>query len=89
MLRATSHLIFCRKKLSTTDKNGNTALHVAADYNQGEAMKLILRANTSLALVPNNQGKTPLDLANENKFHLCIELVSRLSLCFLPTRGQY
>lgn len=58
--------------------NGNTALHVAADYNQGEAMKLILRTNTSLALNKNNQNKTPLDLATENKFHLCIELVSNI-----------
>ena len=39
-------------------------------------MKLILRANTNLALEKNNQSKTPLELSSENKFHLCIELVS-------------
>ena len=66
----------CSKKLGVKDVNGNSALHVAADYNQGEAMKLILRANTNLALEKNNQSKTPLELSSENKFHLCIELVS-------------
>ncbi|KAF6018038.1 hypothetical protein EB796_023651 [Bugula neritina] len=63
------------KRLDVKDALGNTALHVAAEYNQGEAMKLILRANTNLAHMKNNSGKTPLDIATENKYHLCMDLL--------------
>lgn len=62
--------------------NGNTALHVAADYNQGEAMKLILRTDTSLVFQKNNRDKTALDISTDNKFHLCIELVSLALVIF-------
>lgn len=67
--------------------NGNTALHIAAEYNQGEAMKLILRADTSLVFLKNHRDKTALDISTENKFHLCIELVRLFSdtwVCIMP-----
>lgn len=63
------------KNLMAKDSKGDTALHVAADYNQGEVMKIILRADTSLASVTNSQDKTALDIAMENKYHLCMELL--------------
>ena len=61
--------------MDVKDLQGDTALHVAAKHNQGEAMKLILRANTTLASVTNKLSKTPLDLAKDNGSDLCMELV--------------
>lgn len=66
------------------DWSGDTALHVAADYNQGEAMKLILRADISLSSITNSLGKTALDIAKDNKYHLCMELVRMIYLLLQP-----
>ncbi|XP_067937067.1 arf-GAP with SH3 domain, ANK repeat and PH domain-containing protein 2-like [Watersipora subatra] len=63
------------KRLDVRGVRGNTPLHVAAQCNQGEAMKLILRANTSLSSVKNSQSQTVLDIAKENGFDHCAELV--------------
>jgi Arf-GAP/SH3 domain/ANK repeat/PH domain-containing protein len=55
--------------------DGNTALHLCAQLNKTECMKLLLRTRPDLANIENKAGKTPLDIARENRFELCTELV--------------
>ncbi|XP_060068133.1 arfGAP with SH3 domain, ANK repeat and PH domain-containing protein-like [Ylistrum balloti] len=59
--------------LKTLD--GNTALHICALGNKSECMKLLLRTKPELANVENSDGKTALDIARENDFQLCADLL--------------
>ena len=61
--------------LDRKTKEGNTPLHYCVIQNQPEAMRLLLRSGASPDL-PNNNGKTPLNIARERGYHLCEELVS-------------
>ncbi|KAG1696149.1 ArfGAP with SH3 domain, ANK repeat and PH domain-containing protein [Nymphon striatum] len=56
----------------TTD--GNTPLHVCAEYNSTECMKLLLRCGAN-PRIENREGKTPLEIAQENQFEICEELL--------------
>ena len=62
--------------LGYKNKKGNTALHLCSLLNRTECMKLILRTQPELASVENNNGHTPLDIAKENNYEICIDLVS-------------
>ena len=56
--------------------DGNTALHLCAQLNKTECMKLMLRTRPDLANIENKAGKTPLELARDAGNQLCAELVS-------------
>ena len=49
----------------------------AASAHPHELNELLLRSGASADL-PNNNGKTPLNIARERGYHLCEELVSGL-----------
>ncbi|KAL8610659.1 hypothetical protein ACOMHN_047228 [Nucella lapillus] len=55
--------------------DGNTALHLCAQLNKTECMKLLLRTRPDLANIENKAGKTPLDIAREAGYQLCTDLV--------------
>ena len=57
-------------------KDGNTSLHLSAQMNQTECMKLLLRTKPDIAHIKNNEGQTALDIATEKGYQLCAELVS-------------
>ena len=63
--------------LRTTNSSGNTALHIAAQYNQLNIVKFLSR-NTKLLKATNNTGKNSLDLVMASKSasakHLSCEL---------------
>ena len=56
-------------------KDGNTSLHLSAQMNQTECMKLLLRTKPDIAHIKNNEGQTALDIATEKGYQLCAELV--------------
>merc|ERR1719323_390128 len=60
--------------LDRKTKEGNTPLYYCVIQNQPEAMRLLLRSGASADL-PNNNGKTPLNIARERGYHLCKELL--------------
>ena len=56
--------------------NGNTAYHKAAKTSTQNIMRLLINTNADLN-VPNNKGKTPLDVALEyNNIPACQELIA-------------
>ena len=67
-----------RGKLSKTDKEGNTALHIASSYNSIKSVQLIVSADKSLVAARNNSGETPLHLASQKRH---TEIVSILLEC--------
>ncbi|GAB6028472.1 hypothetical protein CHUAL_002631 [Chamberlinius hualienensis] len=60
--------------LDKQTKEGNTPLHYCAMYNQSECMKLLLRSGAN-PNIENSQRKTPIDIAKENGFGMCEELL--------------
>ncbi|XP_023234097.1 arfGAP with SH3 domain, ANK repeat and PH domain-containing protein-like isoform X2 [Centruroides sculpturatus] len=60
--------------LDKQTKDGSTALHVCATYNQSECMKLLLRSGAN-PQIENSEGKTPMDVSKEKGFHICMELL--------------
>ncbi|RUS77371.1 hypothetical protein EGW08_014851, partial [Elysia chlorotica] len=52
--------VSCLDKKTTS---GDTALHMCAELNHTECMKLLLRTRTDLCKAENNEGRTPLDVA--------------------------
>lgn len=60
--------------LDKQTKDGSTALHVCATYNQTECMKLLLRSGAN-PQIENSEGKTPMDVSREKGFHICTELL--------------
>ncbi|GLV37592.1 ArfGAP with SH3 domain ankyrin repeat and PH domain [Carabus blaptoides fortunei] len=64
---------------------GNTALHLCAQYDQVECMKLLLRSGADNTL-RNSHDKTAMDIAREMGHHTCVELlenaVQRLKMSF-------
>lgn len=52
----------------------NTALHLCAQFEQVECMKLLLRSGADTSL-RNSQDKTPMDIAQDLGHHSCVELV--------------
>lgn len=64
-----------KQTINTPDIFGsNTALHLCAQYDQVECMKLLLRSGAD-ATIRNSQDKTALDIAKELGYHSCVELV--------------
>lgn len=59
--------------LDVTGKN--TALHLCAQHDRRECMKLLLRSGADYEL-KNSQNKTALDIAKEMGHMACKELVS-------------
>ncbi|XP_076456923.1 arf-GAP with SH3 domain, ANK repeat and PH domain-containing protein 2-like [Babylonia areolata] len=55
--------------------DGNTVLHLCAQLNKTECMKLMLRTRPDLANIENKAGKTPLEIAREAGHQLCTELL--------------
>lgn len=55
-----------RMNVEAEDRNGNTALHLAAQTNKYAAVKDLL--DRGLGLFENNSGKTPLEMAKESRF---------------------
>ena len=74
-LHIVDFLVQNSSSLDRKTKEGNTPLHYCVIQNQPEAMRLLLRSGASADL-PNNNGKTPLNIARERGYHLCEELVS-------------
>lgn len=60
--------------LDKQTKEGHTPLHYCALYNQTECMKLLLRCGAN-PNIENGLRKTPLDIAKENGFGMCEELL--------------
>ena len=73
-LHIVDFLVQNSSNLDRKTKEGNTPLHYCVIQNQPEAMRLLLRSGASADL-PNNNGKTPLNIARERGYHLCEELV--------------
>ncbi|XP_029635615.1 arf-GAP with SH3 domain, ANK repeat and PH domain-containing protein 2 isoform X4 [Octopus sinensis] len=61
--------------LDKRTKDGNTALHLCAQLNKSECIKLILRTKPDMASLENIAGQAPLDIAIENNHQLCAELI--------------
>ena len=64
------------QSLTRRDNNGNNILHVCAQLNRVECMKLVLRVQPEAVRHENAQGQTPLDIAETHGHSLCVELVS-------------
>ncbi|KAG8451228.1 hypothetical protein GDO86_003460 [Hymenochirus boettgeri] len=62
--------------LDRTTTDGNTALHYGVKYNKLDCVRLLLRAKSSLTAV-NNDGLTPLMLAQNLKQTECEELLEK------------
>ena len=62
--------------LQRVDSDGHTALHVCAQYQQSECLKLLLRVRPDLADIENLEGQTALDIAKEQNNDLCMELLN-------------
>lgn len=73
-LHIVDFLVQNSSSLDRKTKEGNTPLHYCVIQNQPEAMRLLLRSGASADL-PNNNGKTPLNIARERGYHLCEELL--------------
>uniref|UniRef100_A0A8B9K9A5 Nuclear factor of kappa light polypeptide gene enhancer in B-cells 1 n=1 Tax=Astyanax mexicanus TaxID=7994 RepID=A0A8B9K9A5_ASTMX len=58
-------LLTARADVALTDRNGNTALHLAAQQKEGEMVRLLLHHDNMLEMtsVPNTAGLCPLHLA--------------------------
>ncbi|KAK3708075.1 hypothetical protein RRG08_055788 [Elysia crispata] len=56
--------------------SGDTALHMCAELNHTECMKLLLRTRPDLCQVENNVGRTPLDVARMYNHQTCVELLT-------------
>ena len=68
-------LIKNKANVNISSKNGEeTALHYAAEYNSGDAAKILL-ANGADKNAKNSSGKTPLDVAKEKKSDKVIDLL--------------
>ena len=67
---------------AVTRPDGCTALHYCVIYNRSECMKLLLRSKADYN-IRNSNGKTPLDLAKEERNFTLIELVSVLGVALL------
>lgn len=66
-------------EVTQRDKLGNTVLSYAAmntnDNNAKKIAELVLNVDSSLVSIPNNQGKTPLDIAIECGNEACAKLI--------------
>ncbi|OQV25135.1 Arf-GAP with SH3 domain, ANK repeat and PH domain-containing protein 1 [Hypsibius exemplaris] len=62
------------KSVGRSDRNGNTPLHICADLNRPESMKLLLRAAAPYNLI-NNAGDTPLAICLRRGHSLCADLI--------------
>ena len=69
----------CSQSLTRRDNDGNNCLHLCAQQNKTECMKLILRVQPDCAQHENARGQTPLDIARELGHELCVELVRTLA----------
>ncbi|KAK3088884.1 hypothetical protein FSP39_024982 [Pinctada imbricata] len=61
--------------LAAKTKDGSTPLHLCTIKDKTECMKLLLRTKPDLAGLENSDGKTCLDIAEENGFQLCADLL--------------
>ena len=50
------------------DIDGNTYLHLAADGNQSEVCKLLLKCDTELTTLLNKKDETASDIAKKNDY---------------------
>ncbi|KAL5013645.1 hypothetical protein ScPMuIL_007915, partial [Solemya velum] len=57
-------------------KNGNTALHLCAELNRTECMKLLLRTKPDLAALENKLGQTAMEIAKDKNNQLAVELLN-------------
>ncbi|XP_055328345.1 arfGAP with SH3 domain, ANK repeat and PH domain-containing protein-like isoform X2 [Paramacrobiotus metropolitanus] len=67
-------IIQSSRSINRVDRNGNTPLHICADLNRTESMKLLLKAAAELD-VRNHVGETPLDIAHRKRHSRCIDLL--------------
>ena len=61
--------------INARDKDGNTALHIAAQHGRGHVVKLLLEQPGINDSIPNYQGRLPLDLARTP------DIFQQLQLC--------
>ncbi|KAG8481113.1 hypothetical protein CXB51_025880 [Gossypium anomalum] len=71
---------YCREVVNRKDKDGNTALHIAARNNQPEMLKLLLNCKAD-KYDTNQHGLTALEIAQE---HNSRESITILRGCFFP-----
>lgn len=57
----------CPHAIDTPDRLGHTPCHVAAISQQGEIVELLVRVGKARLGVKDNQGKTPFDVASQEK----------------------
>ena len=67
---------FFSRNLEKKAKDGSTALHLCAQHNQTECMKLLLRLSPELVEIENANNQTAMDIAREMGHESCVELVS-------------
>ena len=61
--------------INSRDKDGNTALHIAAQQGRGQIVRLLLEQPGINDSIPNHQGRLPLDLARTP------DIFQQLQLC--------
>ncbi|KAK8524341.1 hypothetical protein V6N13_015367 [Hibiscus sabdariffa] len=84
LIRALTKKDYCREVVNRKDKDGNTALHIAAIHNQPEMLKLLLNCKADKHAT-NQAGSTALDVARQ---HNNIESVVVLRGLLLATTYQ-
>ncbi|GMI87304.1 hypothetical protein like AT4G10720 [Hibiscus trionum] len=80
MIRTLRKKDYCREVVNRKDEDGNTALHIAANDNQPQMLKLLLECKADKHAT-NHDGLTALDLAHQ---HDNKESISILRDCFRP-----
>jgi ankyrin repeat protein len=80
-------VIYVSRELSRRSKDGNTALHLCAELDKPECMKLLLRSLPELVNFENYSRQTPLEIAKSKKHELCVDLVRCLAL-YLQCVGE-
>jgi len=66
--------------LDVKDKNGDTAVHFACETNHVDCLKLLIDNDADVNVI-NNDGRTPLHIAAENKNSKVVELLLDVTRC--------
>ena len=73
--RMVKFLIEKGAKINARDKKGNTALHFAAMKGYADVTSALLKREADIT-IQNNENKTALDIAKENKFDAVVKLIT-------------
>jgi ankyrin repeat protein len=83
-----SKLVEGGAKINSIDVNKNTPLHNAARYGMQWTAEELLSAN-ALTTIKNGAGKTPAEVAQENRFDTIAEILTSVDVMRLSERQRY